>query len=709
MLTASGMMPLVCADLLSVGYHCDPQSRVYWRSDASSFPYSDGEEAERRLASIVAGAYDRSTGSRELVSQITDWVTFYHLSPRRCDLLRPVADLLRGNVLEVGAGCGAITRFLGETARSVVALEGSMRRAEITSLRCRELRHVVVCCDNLEQFRCERQFDAIVCVGSVEYCSWFFPGPGSLGRMLTCLRRFLQPHGYLVIAIENRLGLKYFAGAPEDHTGTRYQGLQDQYGPGTAITLGRREWEESLERSGLDLTTCLYPFPSYKHPELIVTPAGFVQPELDLASLLRHHPSRDQDVAFLPAFSEQMVWPALLRNGLAEDLAPSFLLVAQRRGALMPARAEHALAYRYSTDRRRSYCKETRFEMQDGQLVVRRRALYPDAAAGPHYRQSFPQSVPYLRGDLYSDEVIDLLNRPGWTVDAIAEWARPWLAYLMTHAVTIGEVPHLPPDFVDHGAHNLLRREDGGFAAIDQEYVADSPVPVPFVVFRSLWATLTRVSSCAQPGEATPVAVVPLIMAIMERLGLASGPAVERELLRDEAELQEIVAGMDARRWIDALRAAALNIRGAGPAAVLPCVCQAFWRTAAEPEYTEARSVTNSYFPDARRQTVSLTLPAMPAAPVELRLDIANRAGQVRIFAVSLRSRAGTQIWRWSGELRDLCVGGYANQEFRESVGGGVVARFDNEDPILILPIDEASLAVLGSGGELEIDLAWLG
>ena len=29
---------------------------------------------------------------------------------------------------------------------------------------------------------------------------------------------YLKPEGKLLIAIENRLGLKYFAGAPEDHT-----------------------------------------------------------------------------------------------------------------------------------------------------------------------------------------------------------------------------------------------------------------------------------------------------------------------------------------------------------------------------------------------------------------------------------------------------------------------------------------------------------
>jgi hypothetical protein len=66
-----------------------------------------------------------SSTSTELAAGIIDWPSYYHLSHLPSNLLRPVSELLAGDVLEVGAGCGALTRFLGEAARTVVALDGS--------------------------------------------------------------------------------------------------------------------------------------------------------------------------------------------------------------------------------------------------------------------------------------------------------------------------------------------------------------------------------------------------------------------------------------------------------------------------------------------------------------------------------------------------------------------------------------------------------
>src|SRR4051812_10225457 len=117
----------------------EPQVHV---REGHTFSYSDPDEAERYLESAIRACQDRSVESKELAGHIRDWNSFYHLTPRRANLLRPISPLLRGDLLEVGGGCGAVTRYLGETARSVTAVEGSLRRARTMAARCAGLENV---------------------------------------------------------------------------------------------------------------------------------------------------------------------------------------------------------------------------------------------------------------------------------------------------------------------------------------------------------------------------------------------------------------------------------------------------------------------------------------------------------------------------------------------------------------------------------------
>ena len=76
--------------------------------------------------------------------------------------MRPfTATLKEANVLEIGAGCGAISRFLGECGATVLSLEGSPRRASIARSRTRDLDNVTVLTEKFDQFQCQHTFDVI--------------------------------------------------------------------------------------------------------------------------------------------------------------------------------------------------------------------------------------------------------------------------------------------------------------------------------------------------------------------------------------------------------------------------------------------------------------------------------------------------------------------------------------------------------------------
>lgn len=66
------------------------------------------------------------------------------LSPARSNLIRLLDVPITSRVLEIGAGAGAVTRYLGETCESVDAVEGDAALALATARRCAGLSNVRV-------------------------------------------------------------------------------------------------------------------------------------------------------------------------------------------------------------------------------------------------------------------------------------------------------------------------------------------------------------------------------------------------------------------------------------------------------------------------------------------------------------------------------------------------------------------------------------
>ena len=62
--------------------------------------------------------------------------------------MRSGSRTARRALLELGAGCGAVTRWLGEHFENVDTVEGSLARAQVARERCRDLDGVRVAAAN---------------------------------------------------------------------------------------------------------------------------------------------------------------------------------------------------------------------------------------------------------------------------------------------------------------------------------------------------------------------------------------------------------------------------------------------------------------------------------------------------------------------------------------------------------------------------------
>ena len=219
------------------------------------FDYSDGEQTEQYLKQVLGGAKDLSSRSPELQSKIKDWPSEYHLSSDRSNLLRGLDFSGISNALEFGSGCGAISRYLGEQGIQVDAIEGSSVRAELGKMRCRELDNVSVINANYNDLDLPKgHYDLVLFIGVIEYARKFCPGESTdRSAALTILkmaRTLISDSGAVLVAIENRLGLKYILGHHEDHYSKRYVGIHDYPDSPGIATYSELEWSDIIEEAG---------------------------------------------------------------------------------------------------------------------------------------------------------------------------------------------------------------------------------------------------------------------------------------------------------------------------------------------------------------------------------------------------------------------------------------------------------------------------
>lgn len=541
------------------------------------FTYTDGADFELEIERIIAQAKDRSLFSRELVGAIWDWRSACHLSPVRANILRPLESLCRGRVLELGSGCGIITRYLGELGGDVVALEASAHRASITRQRTADLKNVSVVCDRIEDFNAEQKFDVVTMIGVLQYARIFSHcGARAELDLLQNAARQLKDDGVLVIAIQNKLGLKYFSGFPEPNVDVPYYGVEGQYGPETIVRFGLDELKGLLGSVGLSAQEVLFPLPDYHMPVSLLSSKG-LDPKGPFAArpMLAGTVGRDRARPdwIVPAFSLEQVWNSIHENGLAEDLANSFLIIAGKTGkSVQPLRESSDLAWHYSVERHPAFATAKRFFHQDGEVRTARQ----------HVTQAQPPAVPvshsvddgpYLQGKLWWLGLVKVLNTPGWSVGDVCAWARPWIDALCREAdlgpaVSLSLDKAVPGSLFDWTPLNCIETEDGRLEFFDKEWTIESDLSLSYVILRGLFGSLASVASCAKPAEGTPLQIMKLLREAlsMQSIGITDDQ-VEKYIAQESSVQHWINGGIEGRigkPWVTYVKTAKLLVRADG-------------------------------------------------------------------------------------------------------------------------------------------------
>lgn len=624
-----------------------------------ALPYADG--AEDQLLEVFRGATDRTSTSDELVEGIVDWPTRYHLTRLRANLLRALRLPAGARVLDVGAGTGALSRYLGEQGLQVVALEGSLARARAARARCADLENVEVVCGPLTEFDDRRGFDLVVVCGVLEYSHAVIGGDSSAEAFLAKVRSLCKEDGSLVLAIENRLGLKYLLGYGEDHLGTAWVGIEGYPANPGVRTWSRHELRAMLGGAGFEVQRWLFPFPDYKLPTMVLTEAAYAQLDAErFVDQIVRQPVLDYALPPTMLTDDRAAHAAFVAGGLGAEVANSLLVVASAAGATESEVRPDALvepgvlAWRFGDERAARWLRTTTIRDVAGTRVVHQarfdgstgEGATVDAPGGWLHQQLVPEA-PYHLGPTLEQQVLRACR--DHDLDTVAAVLRRWCAHLAALETDVPDdlEPHpflsasaravLPGHLLDTSLDNFVDTDDG-LEFVDPEWVARGGVDADLVMVRGLFSLARRLIAL---GAAQPFDARLTIDALALDFGAMCGVPVDGDLLdrwrTAEGQLQFVVNGQDATEsTAEHAEIGQMSRADLGVSRHLP--------------FTRLRTMAE----ELRRQ-----LDERDATIVELRQDVhrvvlhGDRVADERDSAIAERDVAWAEIGRLQGE-RDV-------------------------------------------------------
>lgn len=292
--------------------------------DYSRYPgedfYCDGA-SEDELLSIVQST--EPARYPEIIREKHSWEVLYHLSDLRENIVEWLPMDKSMKVLEVGSGCGAITGSLARKAGSVTCVDLSRKRSLINAYRHKDCENITIHVGNFQDIEPELpdDYDYVCLIGVFEYGQSYIGGDTPFHDFYRIIKKHVKKNGRIVIAIENKMGLKYWAGCREDHLGTFFSGLEDYPDGGAVRTFTKGGLERILQECGETEYRFYYPYPDYKFMTMVYSDR-YLPKVGELSNNLRNF---DRDRMLL--FDEKKVFDMLIRENLFPLYSNSYMVV----------------------------------------------------------------------------------------------------------------------------------------------------------------------------------------------------------------------------------------------------------------------------------------------------------------------------------------------------------------------------------------------
>lgn len=469
--------------------------------------YCDGD-VEDQILEIVK-THDE-TDFDNIIETSANWPIMYHLSCVRENIMKWYPFKQGASILEIGAGCGAVSGALCEDGNHLTCIDLSKKRSMINAYRHKN-ESFIIRVGNFEDIHLEEKFDYVTLIGVLEYGGSYIHDIDPYTAFLKKAASYLKPNGKLLIAIENKLGLKYWSGCKEDHVGTLFEGIEGYPNTSSVRTFSKKELEGLLVKAGLSKYRFYYPYPDYKFAHTIFSDQHL--PNCHDCNDNR----RNFDMDRLELFDEGKVFDTLIENDLFPQFSNSFFVEA---GAVEEQKVTYA---KFSqSNRAREFQTKTTISLENGMRKVFKEALHPEGQ--PHInkmighnqalchlyehtnmdivacsRQDDRLCFDYVQGSSLEERLVSLLQERN--MKELVKQIEDYFYVLFASSYTGQMDPSYATIFTSMPSHTLqvmsyanidaifqnVKVQDGNYVMFDYEWVFAQPLPIDYIKYRSIF------------------------------------------------------------------------------------------------------------------------------------------------------------------------------------------------------------------------------
>lgn len=472
-------------------------------------------EEERKIEEIVSNCQENEYNAK--IAREKNWAILFSLSHIRGNAIEWLPVSQGEKVLEIGSGYGALTSVLAEKSGFVTCVEPSPIKNKINAQRNRNREGIEICQGNWMEIspHLKKTYDWIFLMDAWGEAASWIDGADPWAELLKSVKEYLAPGGKIVLASDNRLGLRYFAGCREPYSQEYFRGIEGYAENAGKKTFSRPEMEQVIHLAGLEQIEFYYPYPDYHLPMTIYSDEHL--PKVgELWDNLRNF---DQERYLF--FDEMKAFDQIIKDGLFPVFSNSFLAVIRAEKEQVPQ--ARTIFSKYSNERARVFAIRTDiWKDEEGIRHAGKAACYPE---GRRHIDQLPIWMEQLT-DVYKDvgitmntchmgderieidflkgqtleEKMDHFLLEGKAEEAIRELMRYIQAVrqagssqkfyvtpefeqvfgpvLLPEGLTCGAVTD-----IDMVAGNAICCEQG-WVHMDYEWSFDFPIPVNYVIYR---------------------------------------------------------------------------------------------------------------------------------------------------------------------------------------------------------------------------------